>query len=211
VARGRQWLCNSWPAEGTAWWRLSSKLLRRNSVIRQDSSLRGWSWTQGTASWVEPTSAALLALRSLSAEGPGRGAARRQNLGERMLYDRMCPGGGWNSGNPLVYGVAGEPRIGPTAWALLALRQYAGRHENQISLQWLRDSYAKIRGPVSLSLAYLCLAAYGKAVPGVEPALDEMFLGNQFLGNVAAVAWSLIAAQGGAPWLYPVPGNGSRQ
>ena len=29
-----------------------------------------------------------------------------------MLYDRMCPGGGWNCGNPKVYGVAGEPLVG---------------------------------------------------------------------------------------------------
>jgi hypothetical protein len=128
-----------------------------------------------------------------------------------MLYDRMCPGGGWNSGNPLIYGVAGEPRIGPTAWALLALREYASRAENQLSLQWLHDSYGEIRGPLSLSLAHICLTAYGKAMPGIDSALDEMFSANQFLGNVAAVAWSLIAARGGAPWLYEVPRNGVRQ
>ena len=39
-----------------------------------------------------------------------------------MLYDRMCPGGGWNCGNPMVYGVPGEALIVPTVWALLALR-----------------------------------------------------------------------------------------
>jgi hypothetical protein len=210
VARGRQWLCSSWPAEGTAWWRFSNKFFRQNSVVRQDSSLRGWSWTQGAASWVEPTSVALLALRGLSAEAASREAARRQSLGERMLYDRMCPGGGWNSGNPLVYGVAGEPRIGPTAWALLALRQYANRDENQVSLQWLHDSYARIRGPLSLSLAHICLTAYRKSMPAIEPALDEMFAANQFLGNVASVAWSMIAAQGNASWLCRLSDDGSR-
>jgi hypothetical protein len=211
VARGRQWLCKTWPAERTVWWRFSGKFLRRNPVVRQDSSLRGWSWTKGTASWVEPTSAALLALRSFFLEAPMRDAARRQSLGERMLYDRMCPGGGWNSGNPLVYGVAGDPRIGPTAWALLALRQYPSRRENQISLQWLHDSYGEIRGPVSLSLAHICLAAYGKAMPPIGPALDEMFSTNQFLGNVASVAWAMIASEGSASWLCQTPGNGSPQ
>ena len=103
-------------------------------LARQDSSLRGWSWTPGTASWVEPTAHALLFLRSLPAEMLPPQAAKRRQLAERMLFDRMCPGGGWNSGNPLVYGVAGVPRIGPTAWALLALRDHAERAEIQMSL-----------------------------------------------------------------------------
>lgn len=196
VARGLQWLCDFWPAEGTAWQRFVAKFRRQTSLVRQDDSLRGWSWTQGAASWVEPTSAALLALNRSPAQSPRiTGAARRQSLGERMLYDRMCPGGGWNSGNPHVYGVAGVPRIGPTAWALLALRQYRARSENQMSLQWLQDSYGHIRGPLSLSLAHTCLTAYGKVMLPVGPALEAMYSTNQFLGSVASVAWAIMAVQ----------------
>ena len=174
VARGRDWLCNSWPAEGSAWRRLAGRFRTGNSVVRQDTSLRGWSWTEGAASWVEPTSVAILALRSAMNEMPPEREAQRVRLGERMLYDRMCPSGGWNSGNPLVYGVEGIPRIGPTVWALLALRQYASRRENQISLDWLRESYSRIRGAVSLSLAHICLTAYGISAPPVQPALAKM-------------------------------------
>jgi hypothetical protein len=40
-----------------------------------------------------------------------------------MLLDRMCPGGGWNSGNGVAFGVALDPYIDATAIALLALQQ----------------------------------------------------------------------------------------
>jgi hypothetical protein len=110
-----------------------------------------------------------------------------------MLYDRMCPGGGWNSGNPLVYGVAGVPRIGPTVWALLALIDQPERAENQMSLDWLARAYAGIRGAASLALAHRCLAAYGRKIPSLAPALGELCLQKQFLQSVPPVAWIALA------------------
>ncbi len=193
VAQGLQWLCETWPAEGNFWWRFRQRLGKRASVIRQDSSLRGWSWTPGTASWVEPTSYALIALRRIPEELHPRAASKRRQLGERMLYDRMCPGGGWNSGNALVYGVAGEPRVGPTAWALLALQDYRDRPENRESLDWLEQVYPRIRGPASLALAHLCLEAYDRPLPALEPALAELCQNNQFFRNVLVTAWAAIA------------------
>jgi hypothetical protein len=192
VRRGLNWLLDTWPAEAALWWRLR-QFLAHSAVVRQDSSLSGWSWTPGTASWVEPTSYALLLLRSLPPDLLPPRAAKRQRLAERMLYDRMCPGGGWNSGNPLVYGVAGEPRIGPTAWALLALIDHARRAENQMSLDWLARAYAGIRGAASLAVAHRCLAAYGRQVAPLAPALGDFYLRNRFFESVLAVAWILLA------------------
>jgi len=65
VDRGLDWLVRAWPAEGSVWWRLRQSLIP-SGIVRQDSSLRGWNWTPGTASWVEPTSHALLFLNSLA-------------------------------------------------------------------------------------------------------------------------------------------------
>jgi hypothetical protein len=192
VLRGLDWLLDEWPADGTLWWRLR-QFLARSAVVRQDSSLRGWSWTPGTASWVEPTSHALLLLRSLPPRMLSPRAAKRQRVAKRMLYDRMCPGGGWNSGNPLVYGVAGVPRVGPTAWALLALIDQPERVENQMSLDWLARAYVGIRGAASLALAHRCLAAYGRQVPPLSPALGEIYLHNRFFESVLAVAWIALA------------------
>ena len=201
VARGLQWLAKTWPAEGGLWWRIGAKLLRRDRVVRQDRSLRGWSWTPGTASWVEPTSCALVALRHIPKGLHPREAGPRRRLAERMLYDRMCPGGGWNSGNRLVYGTAGVPRIGPTVWALLALRDYRDRPENRQSLDWLEQAYPQIQGPGSLALAHLCLELHDRSVPALAPSLAALNSNNQFLGHTLVAAWAAISLRGRPRWL----------
>jgi hypothetical protein len=120
-------------------------------------------------------------------------AARRQRLAEDMLYDRMCPGGGWNSGNPQIYGVAGVPRVIPTAWALLALEDQMGRKENQLSVAWLERNYGEIRGAASLALAHRCLAAYGREVPPLAPALRQLYPRHKFFENTLTAAWVTLA------------------
>ena len=81
--------------------------------------------------------------------GLGSLAEKRKKFGEALLYDRMCAGGGWNCGNPEVYGVAGEPLVIPTTWALLALRRYPQRRENVESLAWMERNFTKIQAPAS--------------------------------------------------------------
>lgn len=193
VARGLVWLCDSWPGEGGFWWRLREWLHDAQAVSRQNSSYRGWSWTPGTSSWVEPTAHALILLHKVGEELHPPRAARRRQLAELMLFDRMCPGGGWNSGNPLVYGVPGDPLVGPTAWALLALQAYASRAEIRLSLDWLEGTYPHVQSPGSLVLASLCLQIYGRLVPALEPALQRFYAANQFLQNVPVLAWTAIA------------------
>ncbi len=196
VAKGLAWLVEAWPSEGSLWWRLRTRLLGAPAVVRQDSSLRGWSWTPGTASWVEPTSYALILLRRVARELRPAGADKRVRMAEAMLFDRMCPGGGWNSGNPRVYGVAGAPRVGPTAWALLALQHPGADTRNQSSLDWLQGVYGEIGGAASLSLAHMCLRAYGRPLPPLEPALCDLYTRNQFLGNLLAFCWAAIGLSG---------------
>ena len=193
VRRGLIWLCEAWPAEGGLWWRARNWLRPTSRVTRQNSALRGWSWTPGAASWVEPTAYALLLLNTVPQNLHPRGAAKRWRLGEAMLDDRMCAGGGWNSGNPQVYGVAGERRVGPTVWALLALKKHANRAGNQQSLDWLEQTSAQISGPASLALAHIGLEACGRSQPGFETRLGSMYETSGLLENVMAAALSLIA------------------
>jgi hypothetical protein len=211
VARGVRWLCDTWPAEGGFWSRLGHRLRRTPAVVRQDSSLRGWSWTPGTASWVEPTSYSLILMKNLPGELLPPSSGKRVRLAEAMLYDRMCPGGGWNAGNSLVYGVAGIPRVGPTVWALLALLAQRDRPENRKSLDWLCAAFPEIQGPGSLALAHLCLQAHGRAVlgnrkssPVLETLLRTRQAVNQFLMNVQVVAWAAIALSGAPDWLIRI-------
>jgi hypothetical protein len=108
----------------------------------------------------------------------------------------------------MVYAVAGIPRVGPTAWALLALLDQRHRPENQWSLDWLAAAFPEIQGPGSLALAHLCLQAHGRAVPGnrksdpvLETSLRTRQAVNHFLMNVAVVAWVTIALGGTPDWL----------
>jgi hypothetical protein len=201
VAKGFDWLCNAWPGEGSAWRRLQRRLFVSSSTVRQNHSLRGWSWTPGTSSWVEPTAYALILLHRLYPGALPPRVEKRRRLAEAMLYDRMCPGGGWNSGNPFVYGVAGEPLVGPTVWALLALQDHCERAENQESLDWLARTYEPIRGPASLVLAHMCLQVYGRRVEGLESTLRRLYAANGFLQSVSVTAWAAMALGPGCRWL----------
>jgi hypothetical protein len=209
VAAGLEWLCGDWPGEGGVWWRLRHRLSRQSHLVTQDHRLRGWSWTHGTSSWVEPTAYALLATRQ--ARGSASFLARvedRCNLARKMLCNRMCPGGGWNCGNPSVYGAAGEPIIGPTCWALLALGESA-RHDDQLrciceSLAWLGRAYSHTDGAASLALAHLCRKAFNEGPFPIDSQLAGIFGKNRFLGQISTLAWVLLASQPAARWLSPM-------
>ncbi|MGH9703813.1 MAG: hypothetical protein ACRD4K_10595, partial [Candidatus Acidiferrales bacterium] len=199
VEHAIHWILNAWPGEGNWFWRLRQRIFSRQNV-RQDSSLRGWSWTQGTSSWVEPTSLALLALCRASSKRSSHAFTERRELGQKMLLDRMCPGGGWNCGNPMVYGVGGQPFVGQTVWALLALRELRERTEVKQSLDWLQREYPNIKGPASLSLAHLSLSAFDRSPRPLESDLESLFTANQFLSQVSVMAFATMALSSQQDW-----------
>jgi len=201
VAGGAKWLCNEWSAEGQLWRRWLVKLFAPRNVSRQNAALRGWSWTSGTSSWVEPTACALILLRQVFPDAFPPEAEKRRQLAEAMLYNRMCPGGGWNSGNPEVYGVAGEPLVGPTVWALIALQKYRERAENQSALHWLLSAREQIQGPGSLALADICFHVYDCKAPSIVPALRAAYQENQFMGSILVAASCALALDDPASWL----------
>ena len=202
IALGLNWVCGDWPRDSGWWQRLLRRLSSAKQHAKHNDSARGWGWTPGTSSWVEPTAFALLALESHQRlEHPS--AQKRRKLGELLLYDRMCPGGGWNCGNPEVYGVAGEPLVIPTTWALLALRKYPERPENIQSLAWLEKNFTKIQGPASYALARLCLAAYDSR-PNMDGASSaDLHAKNEFLRSITVAAWMILAASNPQNWLAP--------
>ena len=199
VQRGVQWLLSTWPAEYRLWWRMRSRFSRDARTVRQDCALPGWGWTPCTASWVEPTSCALILLRQLTDTALAAASCKRKRLAERMLRDRMCPDGGWNSGNPMVYGVAGEPRVGPTAWALLALHDGRGAIELESSLDWLQNACTVVRSPWSVALGYMALKAHQRHISCLGSALSEMESASDVLWNVPAAALTSMALSGRNP------------
>jgi hypothetical protein len=209
VARGLAWLCKELPGEARLFHRLVRRLFGRKRPAGQNVSYFGWSWTVGTASWVEPTSHAIIFLRLAPPGSLSAAAERRLRMGETMLYDRMCTVGGWNCGNPMVYGVPGEPQVSSTVWALLALREYPDRPEVQKSLAWLQGSSDAIQSPVSLALTIIAMDAYALADAGLSESLRAMYEKHEFLWNVPEMAWATLALSGTQNWLQrKSSGNG---
>lgn len=201
LKRGLEWLCADRPGESGFWWRLRRSLAGNANLAKQSDSYYGWSWTPGTASWVEPTSQALIVLNGAPADLLPAIAAERMKLAESMLYDRMCIGGGWNCGNPMVYGVPGEPLVGPTVWALLALRGNLQRPPNQLSLDWLERTFGAMGSVESFTLAHIGLKLSGRAGQN-RPALIKRGVEHRIQDlSVPAIAWTILALSTKTDWL----------
>jgi len=200
IETGLRWICDDWPSDSTPWRHFLARFSSQRDVAPINYSYRGWGWTPGTSSWVEPTSFGLLALERVAGNELAGKARRRRALATSLLFDRMCPGGGWNAGNPVVYGAAGEPAIGPTVWALLAVRALPARREITLSLDWLERAAGELKSPASAALARICLRTHGRALPHNVNGLSELLDNNGFLSNVPVAAWVALSC-GSDFWL----------
>lgn len=126
-----------------------------DAPMGHDTSLRGWSWVDGTHSWVEPTALALLALR-----GAGKSAHPRYVEGFGLLLNRQLPSGGWNYGNTIGFGQELRPTVDATGLALTALRGATAAEDVERSLTYLRARVASVHAPFSLAWALLGLSAW---------------------------------------------------
>jgi len=111
---------------------------------------------------VVPTAYSILALkyaRGISQQGPVQLRIRR---GVEMLHDRICPEGGWNAGNGVVYGFPLSPHADVTALALLSLLNEPPNHFITSSLDWLERRAETCFAPWSLAWITLALDAFGR-------------------------------------------------
>jgi hypothetical protein len=207
IADGLRWVCGDWPKDSSWWRRGLRKFLKGSQRLERGHLARGWGWTPGTSSWVEPTAFALLSLEGQHAQVLPSSTEKRRKLGEALLYDRMCPGGGWNCGNPEVYGVIDEPLVIPTSWALLALRAHRERRENKDSLAWLERNFLSINGSGSFALASLCLEVYSHEPPIAGPTLNDYYARNELLRSIPVAAWMTLAVSDRREWLNGDPGT----
>ena len=204
VSAGLEWLCQDYPRDSAPWRRFFQKLHPKSRVADHDDSFRGWGWTPRTSSWIEPSAFAIQALRDCPSEWRPAESAQRLELAVGVLYDRMCPKGGWNCGNPRVYGVDGEPLVLPTGWALLALHDQPACERTSKSLAWLHASIASIHGPASLAVARITLEAYGIEWPEVNHKLQNLFDAREFLRTTEVVSWTCLALSPKRYWFPPV-------
>ena len=171
LASGIQWLIDARGREASWPWRW--KLRTFDNKVQFDPARFGWSWVSGTTSWVIPTAFALIALQQARQRGYDNTArlTERVDIGASMLLDRMCPGGGWNSGNGVAFGVALAPHIDATSIALLALIGHEKEQGVQRSLHWLVNRLAGCPSPYSLAWGVLAIAAYRRICPEARESL----------------------------------------
>jgi hypothetical protein len=201
VETGLEWLCQDYPRNSALWRRLLRKLRGGSEKLaEQNDSLNGWGWTPQTSSWVEPTAFALLALRDAPESWRPSRAESRREIGVEVLYDRVCAKGGWNCGNPKVYGVEGEPLVLPTSWALLALQHEHDKDEKWRSLSWLFETYPQIVSPTSSAVARITLETYGIQLPKNGPRLEKLFGTQDFLRMTQTVSWTCLALSPKRAW-----------
>jgi hypothetical protein len=168
--------------------------------VRFDPSKFGWPWMPETVSWVVPTSYSLLALKST--HHPSRQARRRIRRGVEMLFDRICPGRGWNAGNGVVYGSPLAPHPDATAIALLALQGEPTNRLITASLDWLERRAETCFAPWSLSWAILALNAYQQPVRRLIERLAGLAESAEIddCATLALTTMALVCADGLNPF-----------
>jgi len=171
----------------------------QDDALRQDNSIEAWPWTEGTASWVEPTAWCLLLLKKVRPQSTSHEVAARIRDGERLLFDRVCRDGGWNYGNSQVYGQELWPYVPTTAVALLAMRDH--RHESVVtrSVGQLQKDVAKERSIVAVTLTIICLRSYEIATDALERTAIELWErayldGSENLLGTAMMLYALTEA-----------------
>ncbi|MBI5396550.1 MAG: hypothetical protein HZA91_14745 [Verrucomicrobia bacterium] len=167
----------------------------QHAALTLDGQLVGWPWTGDAFSWVEPTAYALLALKRSGQHGHPRVAE-----GEKMLLDRQCSDGGWNYGNPAVFGTALPGFIPTTSLATLALRDSSAAGDaTRRGLDFLQREIQNHRSALALSLAILCLAAFGRPTEELAATLAQRQQGDgSWRQDVRLTALAVLALQAAA-------------
>ena len=158
--RAIQWLIKSRGWESHWLWKWKFRTSDRH--VRFDPDKFGWPWMPETASWVVPTAYSLLALEHVRGNSQQDLVKHRIRRGVEMLYDRICPEGGWNAGNGVVYGFPLAPHPDATALALLSLLNEPPNDFITVSLGWLERRAETCFAPWSLAWTILALDAFGR-------------------------------------------------
>jgi hypothetical protein len=171
--QGFYWLLNCAGKESSWFWKWKFRTADRQ--VRFDPDKFGWPWFPDTVSWVVPTAFAILALNQLPCSCGGlEKVPARIDCGIQMLFDRACPGGGWNAGNGVVYGTPLAPHPDDTAIALLALRDRAMYPVVQGSVAYLERVAPTLTAPWSLAWAILALAAHSRPIASLSSSLAAL-------------------------------------
>ena len=198
IERGLTWLLSSKGRESHWLWKW--KFENWDTHVRFDPNKFGWPWMPGACSWVIPTALSIIALKQAFVCCKTDQVSFRIRRGVEMLLDRACPGGGWNAGNGVVYGVPLAPHVDATATALLALRGEERSDTIDASLAWLERAAATCPAPSSLAWSILALDAYDRPIDCLADRLGAL-KDSSNLWDSATLAITTLALS------CPVQGN----
>jgi len=193
--RALQWLLLSRGKEGHWFWRWKFKTADRN--VRFDPDKYGWPWSPGAGSWVIPTAFSLIAIKQFTVCNRSAESEERIRLGVEMLLDRACVGGGWNSGNSVVYGVPLRPHFEATAIALLALQDERRGEIVQSGVNWLESRAHETDAVSSLSWCILTLFVYQWRIEELKGRLAAIIGDGSAIRNNATLATASLALRCG--------------
>jgi hypothetical protein len=200
VQRGAAWLLKVRGQESHWWAKWRYRFFDRQ--VRFDPGKYGWPWTEGAASWVVPTSYSLIALRLTFGCCLPLAVKERIDTAIAMLFDRGCPGGGWNAGNGMAFHVPLEPHIDVTSLALLALLPFREDPFVKKSLTWLQRELPFLVSTDRLCWAMVALAAYKCDTHTTKEKLaelsSEMFNPDPEVGSLLLLA--IQALRGASPF-----------
>lgn len=153
--KGAAWLLDTVGIESALYRRVVLRLGRLIGAVEDERnlSLHGWPWKPDTASWVEPTSHALVALKKAAQRIPETRRRERVRSGEALLLDVRCQDGGWNYGNRTARGEELRSYPETTALALVGLQ---GRLDLGASLDLAAGMLRETTSP--LARAWLAIA-----------------------------------------------------
>ena len=190
VARAFAWLLPLRGLESHWLWRWKFRFFDKQ--VQFDPMKSGWPWIEGTVSWVAPTALSILAFRSWRRESD------RVARAVDMLLDRACPGGGWNAGNSVVFGVEISPHPDFTAMALLALRGLSQTDQPLVrsSLDYLASRLEDSQSMYSLAWAVMALSAYGhEGAYRLRQQLEKVVVTQPDIGSTRVLALAALALE----------------
>ena len=193
--RAVQWLIESRGWESHWLWKWKFRTSDRH--VRFDPDKFGWPWMPETGSWVVPTAYSLLALKHARGISQQDLAQLRIRRGVEMLYDRICPEGGWNAGNGVVYGFPLAPHADATALALLSLSSEPPNNFITASVDWLERRAETCFAPWSLAWTILALDAFGRPTVLLTDRLSSV-VDNAEVNDCATLAVVSLALRSAA-------------
>ena len=140
----------------------------KDAPYGHDPTIKGWSWTETTHSWIEPTVLSVLALR-----GNGYSKHARTFEAVAMIMDRQLPSGGWNYGNTTVFSQELLPMPEHTGQALCAISGYVQMSEVRKSIEYLDVQRPRLKTPLSLCWSLFGLKAWKIDLPGLQDQIGS--------------------------------------